>query len=144
MQTGQHSIVPENSLPQLGQMRLGSVLMALTALQPHSEAKATPYSHRAVRKRPAQSLVNCCPVAKAIGCCFILARQITFRNKIPTLGVLRRPGLYAFQILRPALLPPLLSADQARRTFNQAANECSENEAKQLLQKPPKQVLRRS
>jgi hypothetical protein len=47
---------------------------------------------------------------------------------------------YAFQILRPALLPPLLPADQARRTFNQAAKEYSENEANQLLEKPSKQV----
>jgi hypothetical protein len=41
MQTGQNSIAPESSLPQLGQVRLGSVLMALTALQPRSEAKTT-------------------------------------------------------------------------------------------------------
>jgi hypothetical protein len=34
MQTGQNSIAPENSLPQLGQARWGSALMALTALQP--------------------------------------------------------------------------------------------------------------
>jgi hypothetical protein len=44
MQTGQNPIAPENSLPQLGQMRWGSVLIALTALQPHSEPKATPHS----------------------------------------------------------------------------------------------------
>ena len=41
MQTGQNSIAPEKSLPQLGQVRWGSMLMALTALQPHSEPKAT-------------------------------------------------------------------------------------------------------
>ena len=44
MQTGQNSIAPENSLPQLGQVRWGSVLMGLTALQPQSEPKATPRS----------------------------------------------------------------------------------------------------
>jgi hypothetical protein len=33
MQTGQNSIAPENSLPQLGQVRWGSVFMELTALQ---------------------------------------------------------------------------------------------------------------
>ena len=44
MHTGQNSIASENSLPQLGQVRLGSVLMALTALQPQSEPKATPRS----------------------------------------------------------------------------------------------------
>jgi hypothetical protein len=36
MQTGQNSIVPENWLPQLGQVRWGSVLMALTATTPRS------------------------------------------------------------------------------------------------------------
>jgi hypothetical protein len=49
---------------------------------------------------------------------------------------------YVFQILRPALLPPLLSADRTRRTFNQAAKEYSENETNQLLEKPSKQVER--
>jgi hypothetical protein len=44
MQTGQNSITPESSLPQLGQVRWGSVLMALTVLQPQSEPKATPRS----------------------------------------------------------------------------------------------------
>ena len=39
MQTGQNSIAPENSLPQLGQVRWGSVLMGLTALQPQPEPK---------------------------------------------------------------------------------------------------------
>jgi hypothetical protein len=32
-QTGQNSIAPENSLPQLGQMRWGCVLMALTVIR---------------------------------------------------------------------------------------------------------------
>jgi len=49
---------------------------------------------------------------------------------------------YAFQILQPVPLPPLLPADHARRTFNQVAKEYSENEAKQLLRKPSKQVPR--
>ena len=35
-------------------------------------------------------------------------------------------------------------ANQAPRTFNQAAEEYSENEAKQLLPKPSKQVQRRT
>jgi len=93
MHTGQNSIAPESSLPQLGQLRLGSALTALTALPSHSEANATQQSHRAVRKRPAKRLANFCPVAQAIACPFILARQITFRNKIPALGVLRDRGL---------------------------------------------------
>src|ERR1700741_105391 len=33
MQTGQNSIAPENSLPQLGHLRWGSVLIDLTDLQ---------------------------------------------------------------------------------------------------------------
>jgi hypothetical protein len=56
-----------------------------------TETKTT--LHRVVRNRPAQRLVYCCPVARAIACSFILARQIIFRNKIPTVGVLRRPVL---------------------------------------------------
>jgi len=44
MHTGQNSIAPENSLPQVGQVRWGSVLMALTILQPQPEPKATPRS----------------------------------------------------------------------------------------------------
>jgi len=40
MHTGQNSIAPENSLPQLGQVRWGSLLMALAALQPqHHHAR---------------------------------------------------------------------------------------------------------
>jgi hypothetical protein len=41
MQTGQNSIAPENSLPQFGQVRWGSVIIALAALQPQSEPKTT-------------------------------------------------------------------------------------------------------
>jgi chromosome partitioning protein len=41
MQTGQNSIAPASSLPQLGQVRWGSVLMVLTALQPKATAGST-------------------------------------------------------------------------------------------------------
>jgi hypothetical protein len=44
MQTGQNSIAPANSLPQLGQVRSVFVLIVLTALQPQPEPKATPRS----------------------------------------------------------------------------------------------------
>jgi hypothetical protein len=44
MQTGQNSIAPENLFPQLGQVRLGSALMFLTALQPQSHRTAIPLS----------------------------------------------------------------------------------------------------
>jgi hypothetical protein len=43
-QTGQNSIAPESSLPQLGQVRWVFVLIVLTALQPQREPKATPRS----------------------------------------------------------------------------------------------------
>jgi hypothetical protein len=42
MHTGQNSIAPESSLPQLGQVRMSSFFMRLTALQSQSEPKATP------------------------------------------------------------------------------------------------------
>jgi hypothetical protein len=41
MHTGQNSIAPENSLPQLGQVRWGSLLIGLTALQPQHKPKTT-------------------------------------------------------------------------------------------------------
>jgi len=41
MHTGQNSIAPESSLPQLGQKRWGSVIRALAALQPQPELKTT-------------------------------------------------------------------------------------------------------
>jgi hypothetical protein len=39
MQTGQNSIAPENSLPQLRQVRWGSVFMDLTVLPSRSELR---------------------------------------------------------------------------------------------------------
>src|SRR5215468_8341043 len=47
--------------------------------------------HGEVRNRPARPLANYCPVPQAIACSCILARQITFRNKIPAARVLRGP-----------------------------------------------------
>jgi hypothetical protein len=44
MHTGQNSIAPESSLPQVGQVRWGCVLIVLTALQSQPELKATPRS----------------------------------------------------------------------------------------------------
>ena len=61
----------------------------------------------ALRNRPVRPLANCCPIAQAIACALILALQITFRNKIPNVGVLRcltlitsfgdETGLYAIK-----------------------------------------------
>ena len=39
VQTGQNFIAPENSLPQLGQVRLSSVFMCLAVLQSKTETK---------------------------------------------------------------------------------------------------------
>ena len=44
MHTGQNSIAPESSLPQVGQVRWVSVLIVLSALQSQLEPKATPRS----------------------------------------------------------------------------------------------------
>jgi hypothetical protein len=47
-----------------------------------TSAKSYTTLHRVLRNRQAQRLANWCPVSQAIACSFILARQITFRNKI--------------------------------------------------------------
>jgi hypothetical protein len=52
MQTGQNSIAPESSLPQLGQVRRGSVLMGLTG--PSADSNAT--LHRLTQNRSALAL----------------------------------------------------------------------------------------
>src|SRR5260221_6095791 len=93
MHTGQSSIAPESSLPQLGQVRWGSVLMTLTALQPQPGPKATPRSAQWCqigKHGPWQTVV---PVPQANASSFRVALQITFRNKIPIVGVLRLPVL---------------------------------------------------
>src|ERR1700756_3952023 len=87
MQTGQNSIVPENSLPQLGQVCLDSALMVLTVLQPKETPRSTEWCEIG---RP---LANYCPVPQAIACSFILACQMIFRKKIPAAPVLRHPLL---------------------------------------------------
>ena len=38
-------------------------------------------------------MTNCCPVPQTIAYSFIVVRQIRFRNKIPKVGVMRRPVL---------------------------------------------------
>jgi hypothetical protein len=81
MQTGQNSIAPENSLPQLGQVRWGFVFMDLPVLQSQPESKATPTSTECAKSgqhRPWQTVV---PVPRAIASSFRLARQITFSKQ---------------------------------------------------------------
>src|SRR5271167_4525279 len=59
-QTGQSSIGPENSLPQIEQTRWSSVLMVLTAVQPQPEPKATPrFTEWCEIGRQAQRLTFC-------------------------------------------------------------------------------------
>jgi hypothetical protein len=58
MQTGQNSIAPENSLPQLVQVRWGSVFMVLTVVQPQPEPKATPRSTEWCKTGQHGSLAN--------------------------------------------------------------------------------------
>ncbi len=43
MQTGQDSIAPESSLPQIGQVRRGSVFMGLTAVRMYLAAPTSRY-----------------------------------------------------------------------------------------------------
>jgi hypothetical protein len=83
-------MAPEKSLPQLEQVRWGSVLMDLPAPSVASSTERKTGLHREVRNRPARPLANCCPIPQAIECCFIVAREITFRNNIPVARVLRR------------------------------------------------------
>ena len=63
--------------------------------RPSAATRSNTTLHRVVRNRPARLLANCCPVAQTIACSFIVALQIRFRNKIPIVGVLRRPVLIA-------------------------------------------------
>jgi len=119
MQTGQNSIAPENSLPQLGQVRWDSVLMGLTALLPQSKPKATPRSTEWCeigQHGPWQTFV---PFHKQLRVHLMVARQIRFRNKIPTVGVLRRRVLMTtltlwFLSRKKRVLPLLRTAGEKR------------------------------
>jgi hypothetical protein len=81
MQTGQNSIAPENSLPQLGQVRWGSVLMALISLQPRSEPKATPRFTEWGESGQYSAWQTDVPFHEQFANYLTLAHQITFRNK---------------------------------------------------------------
>jgi hypothetical protein len=58
MQTGQNFIAPEISLPQLGQVRWGSVFMDLTVLGPQSEPETDTMLLRLSRNRPVRPLAS--------------------------------------------------------------------------------------
>ena len=91
MQTGQNSIAPESSLPQVGQVRWGSAFMGSTALQPHSEPKATPRSTEWCEIGHQGSWHTVVPLHEQSR--VTVAREIALRNKIPAARVLRRPVL---------------------------------------------------
>jgi hypothetical protein len=93
MHTGQNFIAPENSLPQLGQVRWNSVLMALTALQPQPEPKIKPRATEWCEIGRHGHWQTVVPFHKPKACSLTLAPQIEFRNKIPTVGALPRPVL---------------------------------------------------
>jgi hypothetical protein len=86
MQTGQNSIAPENSFPQLGQVRRGSALMFLNALQRKLPRKMTTLPPGLAQKQPARLLICCPSLARVDACSVILTRQIALRNKIPAAG----------------------------------------------------------
>jgi hypothetical protein len=88
MQTGQNSIAPENSLPHLGQVRWGSVIMALAALQPQPEPKATPRSTEWCEIGQQGFWHTVFPLHEQSR--VTVAREIALRNKIPATRVLRR------------------------------------------------------
>ena len=138
MQTGQNSIAPENSLPQLGHVRRGSVFMGLTALQPRYEPKSRKQHHAPPSGAKSASTAPGKLLSRSTSDCVpILARQITFRNKIPMTWVTclfvraptrsRSPSLgntvikpFAFQGLTqrmdysPLLYPPLFRYSERR------------------------------
>ena len=78
-------MAPENSLPQLEQVRWTSVLIVLAALQLQAQPRTTPGTTESREIGQHGPWADCSPVAQAIAYAFILARQITFRNKIPAL-----------------------------------------------------------
>jgi hypothetical protein len=92
MHTGQNIIAPESSVPQAAQVRLGSVLMDLTVLQPQFEPKETRRSIEGCENGQHGFPANYRPVAQTIACCLIVARPTRFRNKNPIVNVLRVPS----------------------------------------------------
>jgi hypothetical protein len=89
-QTGQNSAAPERSLPQLGQVRCGSVIMTLTACSRNLSRKPH-HAPPSGAKLADTAMAYCCSsVARAIACSVTVAREIALRNKIPAARVLRR------------------------------------------------------
>jgi hypothetical protein len=91
MHTGQNSIAPENSLPQLGQFRWNTVFMDLTAPKPQFEPKSRARSTEWCKISLHGPLQSCCPSSQTLVYSFIVGRQIKFRNKTHTLGDLPPP-----------------------------------------------------
>ena len=85
-QTGQNSIAPENSLPQLGQVRWGSVLIFLTIL-PRPQPKAAPRSAEQCEPGQHSSWRTVFLLHEQSSVALTLAHQITFQNKFPAARV---------------------------------------------------------
>jgi hypothetical protein len=66
MHTGQNSFAPENSLPQLAQVRWVSAFMDLTVLQPPFEPKPTARSTEWCKIGLHSPWQSWCPVPRAI------------------------------------------------------------------------------
>src|SRR6516165_12238607 len=82
MQTGQNSIAPENSLPQLGQVRWGSVLIFLTTL-PRPQPKAAPRSAERWNSHQHSSWRTVFLLHEHSSIASTVAHQIAFQNKFP-------------------------------------------------------------
>src|SRR6516164_9143012 len=87
MHTGQNSIAAENSLPQLGQVRWGSVLIFLTT-PPRPQPKAAPRSAERCELGQHSSWRTVFLLHEQSSVALPLAHQIAFQNKFPAARVL--------------------------------------------------------
>src|SRR6516225_3412816 len=92
-QTGQNSIAPENSLPQLGQVRCGSALIFPPALLRQSQRTAIPISADWCENSQQGFWQHCRSLARVIAYSVTIPREIASRNKIPAARVSRHPAL---------------------------------------------------
>ena len=111
MQTGQNSIAPENSLPQLGQVRWGSVLIFLTIPRPQPKTAPRSAERRELGQHSAWRTIFLFHEQSSVA--LTLAHQIAFQNKFPAARV---PW---HRRLREALRTrPNLKAEAKKRMFS--------------------------
>jgi hypothetical protein len=119
-QTGQNSIAPESSLPQVGQVRWGSVLMVLTALRSRSEPKKTPCSTEwceSGQHGPWQTVV---PFHKLV-CSIICAASSNRNEKHQTHRDIRRHDIVnRTRICRLGLRAGLVNEMPTKETINRS------------------------